>query len=94
VENFLACHDRGVEAHMPDLQGFTAKRIEKLNIFSRLKVPDIFELGFSATGRQNLTLIGNPHRTVHTILDDYLQGLGCLLDLVEVMVVSSAFALS
>ena len=34
VENFLACHDRGVEAHMPDLQGFTAKRIEKLNIFS------------------------------------------------------------
>jgi len=34
VENFLACHDRGVEAHMPDLQEFTAKRIEKLNIFS------------------------------------------------------------
>ncbi len=33
VENFLACHDRGVEAHMPDLQGWTAKRIEKLNIF-------------------------------------------------------------
>jgi transposase len=34
VENFLACHDRGVEAHMPDLQEFTAKRIKKLNIFS------------------------------------------------------------
>jgi transposase len=34
VENFLACHDRGVEAHMPDLQEFTSKRIEKLNIFS------------------------------------------------------------
>jgi transposase len=34
VENFLACHDRGVEAHMPDLQEWTAKRIEKLNIFS------------------------------------------------------------
>ena len=34
VENFLACHDRGVEAHMPDLQESTAKRIEKLNIFS------------------------------------------------------------
>jgi transposase len=34
VENFLACHDRGVEAHMPDLQESTAKRIEKLGIFS------------------------------------------------------------
>ena len=34
VENFLACHDRGVEAHMPDLKEFTSKRIEKLNIFS------------------------------------------------------------
>lgn len=34
VENFLACHDRRVEAHMPDLQESTAKRIEKLNIFS------------------------------------------------------------
>jgi transposase len=34
VENFLACHDRGVEAHMPDLKEFTLKRIEKLNIFS------------------------------------------------------------
>jgi hypothetical protein len=34
VENFLACHDRGVEAHMPDLQESTAKRIKKLNIFS------------------------------------------------------------
>jgi transposase len=34
VENFLACCDRGVEAHMPDLQESTAKRIEKLNIFS------------------------------------------------------------
>lgn len=34
VENFLACHDRGVEAHVPDLQGSTAKRIEKLNMFS------------------------------------------------------------
>ncbi len=33
VENFLACHDRRVEAHMPDLQESTAKRIEKLNIF-------------------------------------------------------------
>jgi hypothetical protein len=34
VENFLACHGRGVEAHMPDLQEWTAKRIEKLGIFS------------------------------------------------------------
>jgi len=34
VENFLACHDRGVEAHMPDLKGSTAKRIEKLGIFT------------------------------------------------------------
>ena len=34
VENFLACHDRGVEAHMPDLKEFTAKRLEKLSIFS------------------------------------------------------------
>jgi len=34
VENFLACCDQGVEAHMPDLQESTAKRIEKLNIFS------------------------------------------------------------
>jgi transposase len=33
VENFLACHDRGVAAHLPDLQGSMAKRIEKLNIF-------------------------------------------------------------
>jgi transposase len=33
VENFLACCDRGVEGHMPDLQELTAKRIEKLNIF-------------------------------------------------------------
>jgi hypothetical protein len=33
VENFLACHDQGVEAHMPDLKESTAKRIEKLNIF-------------------------------------------------------------
>ena len=33
IENFLACFDRGVEAHMPDLKESTAKRIEKLNIF-------------------------------------------------------------
>jgi len=34
IENFLACDDRGVEAHMPDLKESTARRIEKLNIFS------------------------------------------------------------
>ncbi len=34
VENFLACHDRGVEAHIPDLKEFTSKRIEKLKIFT------------------------------------------------------------
>ena len=34
VENFLVCHERGVGAHMPDLKESTAKRIEKLNIFS------------------------------------------------------------
>jgi transposase len=34
VENFLACYDRGVEAHIPDLKGFTSKRMEELNIFS------------------------------------------------------------
>ncbi len=33
VENYLACCDRGIEAHMPDLQETTARRIEKLNIF-------------------------------------------------------------
>lgn len=33
IENFLACHDQGVEAHMPDLKESTAKRIDKLNIF-------------------------------------------------------------
>jgi len=34
VENFLACHDRGVEAHLPDLKESGAKRIEGLRIFS------------------------------------------------------------
>ena len=34
IDNYLACHDRGIEAHMPDLKEFTSKRIEKLNIFS------------------------------------------------------------
>jgi transposase len=34
VENFLACHDLGVRAHIPDLGGYTTKRTEKLKIFS------------------------------------------------------------
>ncbi len=34
VENFLACHDRGVEAHIPDLKEFASKRTERLNIFT------------------------------------------------------------
>jgi len=33
IENFLACDDRGVEAHMPDLKESTVRRIKKLKIF-------------------------------------------------------------
>jgi hypothetical protein len=33
IKNFLECHDRGVEAHIPDLQEVTAKRIEERHIF-------------------------------------------------------------
>ena len=34
IENFLACHDRGVEAHMPDLKEFLVRRSDKVDIFS------------------------------------------------------------
>jgi hypothetical protein len=34
IDNFLTCHDMGVEAHIPDLGGFSAKRTEKRKIFS------------------------------------------------------------
>jgi transposase len=34
VENFLACHDLGVRAHIPDLGGYSTKRTEELKIFS------------------------------------------------------------
>jgi len=34
VENFLACHDLRVRAHIPDLGGYCTKRTEKLKIFS------------------------------------------------------------
>jgi len=33
IENFLACHDRGLEAHIPDLREASVKRTEKLKIF-------------------------------------------------------------
>jgi transposase len=33
IENFLACDDRGVEAHMPDLREISSKRTGKQNIF-------------------------------------------------------------
>jgi hypothetical protein len=34
IDNFLACHDLGVQAHIPDLGEFSVKRKEKLKIFS------------------------------------------------------------
>jgi transposase len=33
IENFLACHDRGLKAHIPDLREASVKRTEKLKIF-------------------------------------------------------------
>jgi hypothetical protein len=33
IENFLACHDRGLEAHIKDLREASVKRTEKLKIF-------------------------------------------------------------
>lgn len=34
IENYLLCHDRGLQAHVPDLRGAAVKRIAKLKIFS------------------------------------------------------------
>jgi IS5 family transposase len=34
IENYLACRDRGVEAHLPDLGECSAKRAKKSKIFS------------------------------------------------------------
>lgn len=34
IDNFLACHDRGVQAHMPDLGKAAKKRNRKTNIFT------------------------------------------------------------
>jgi transposase len=33
IDNFLACHDRGVQAHIPDLREAAIKRTEQRNIF-------------------------------------------------------------
>lgn len=33
IDNYLACHDLGINAHMPDMGKATGKRIAKLNIF-------------------------------------------------------------
>jgi transposase len=33
IDNFLACHDLGIQAHMPDLREASLKRTAKLNIF-------------------------------------------------------------
>ncbi len=34
IDNFLVCHDLGVQAHIPDLGEFSTRRKKKLNIFS------------------------------------------------------------
>jgi transposase len=28
IDNFIACHDRGIEAHVPDLRGASVKRLK------------------------------------------------------------------
>jgi len=33
IDNFVACHDRGIKAHVPDLRESSVKRTAKLNIF-------------------------------------------------------------
>jgi transposase len=33
IDNFLACHDRGIQAHIPDLRDVAIKRIAKNDIF-------------------------------------------------------------
>jgi hypothetical protein len=34
IDNFLACRDRGIQAHMPDLRAVAAKRTDRQNIFT------------------------------------------------------------
>jgi transposase len=33
IDNFIACHDRGIQAHVPDLREAAVKRVTKLKIF-------------------------------------------------------------
>jgi len=33
IDNFVACHDRGIQAHIPDLREASVKRVKKLKIF-------------------------------------------------------------
>jgi len=33
IDNFVACHDRGIQAHVPDLREAAVKRVKKLKIF-------------------------------------------------------------
>jgi transposase len=33
IDNFIACHDRGIQAHAPDLREAAVKRVKKLKIF-------------------------------------------------------------
>jgi len=33
IDNFIACHDRGIEAHIPDLREAAVKRVKKMKIF-------------------------------------------------------------
>ncbi len=34
IDNFIACHDRGIQAHAPDLREASVKRVKKLDIFN------------------------------------------------------------
>ena len=34
IDNFLACHDRGIQAHAPDLRRASVKRVKKLKIYN------------------------------------------------------------
>jgi len=34
IDNFVACHDRGIQAHVPDLREASVKRVKKLEIFN------------------------------------------------------------
>jgi transposase len=33
IDNFIACHDRGIQAHVTDLRGASVKRVKRMNIF-------------------------------------------------------------